>query len=75
MCGEFVILTPGVRPAWAGKDDQKRIMTPAEAVAAGADYLVIGRPVLKAPDRKAAVEKIMEEMKPIGARRISKTTK
>lgn len=61
--GNFVILTPGVRPAWAGKDDQKRIMTPAEAFSAGADYLVIGRPVLKAKDRKAAVHKILEEIK------------
>jgi orotidine-5'-phosphate decarboxylase len=60
--GEFVILTPGVRPEWAGKDDQKRIMTPAEAVAAGANYIVIGRPVLKAEDRRAAVEKILEEI-------------
>ncbi len=60
--GAFVILTPGVRPAWAAADDQKRIMTPAEAVAAGADYIVIGRPVLKAADRKAAVEKILEEL-------------
>ena len=60
--GAFVVLTPGVRPAWAGMDDQKRTMTPAEAVAAGADYLVIGRPVLKAEDRRAAVEKILEEI-------------
>ncbi len=60
--GEFVILTPGVRPEWAARDDQKRVMTPAEAVAAGADYLVIGRPVLKAEDRQAAVEKILREM-------------
>lgn len=60
--GAFVVLTPGVRPAWAGKDDQKRTMTPAEAVAAGADYLVIGRPVLKAEDRRAAVMKILEEI-------------
>jgi orotidine-5'-phosphate decarboxylase len=60
--GNFVILTPGVRPAWAGKDDQKRVMTPAEAVEAGADYLVVGRPVLKAEDRKAAVQKILEEI-------------
>lgn len=60
--GEFVILTPGVRPAWAGKDDQKRTMTPAEAVAAGADYIVIGRPVLKAADRNEAVRKIIAEI-------------
>jgi orotidine-5'-phosphate decarboxylase len=60
--GEFVILTPGVRPAWAAKDDQKRIMTPAEAVHAGADYLVVGRPVLKAGDRRAAVKKILDEI-------------
>lgn len=60
--GAFVVLTPGVRPAWSGKDDQKRTMTPADAVAAGADYLVIGRPVLKAEDRRAAVEKILEEI-------------
>ena len=61
--GAFVILTPGVRPAWADKDDQKRVMTPGEAVKAGADYIVIGRPVLKAMDRKAAVEKILEEIR------------
>jgi len=60
--GAFVILTPGVRPAWAGKDDQKRVMTPGEAVACGADYIVIGRPVLKASDRRAAVEKIVREI-------------
>ena len=60
--GRFVILTPGVRPAWAGKDDQKRTMTPAEAVAAGADYIVIGRPVLKAMDRNEAVRKIIGEI-------------
>lgn len=60
--GGFIILTPGVRPTWAGKDDQKRTMTPGEAVAAGADYIVIGRPVLKAPDRRGAVEKILDEI-------------
>jgi orotidine-5'-phosphate decarboxylase len=60
--GDFVILTPGVRPEWAGMDDQKRTMTPAEAVAAGADYIVIGRPVLKAKDRREAVKKIIEEI-------------
>lgn len=60
--GPFIILTPGVRPAWAAKDDQRRIMTPGEAVRSGADYIVVGRPVLKARDRKAAVEKILEEI-------------
>jgi orotidine-5'-phosphate decarboxylase len=60
--GTFIILTPGVRPAWAGKDDQKRVMTPGEAIRTGADFIVVGRPVLKAPDRKAAVQKILEEM-------------
>jgi len=60
--GAFVILTPGVRPAWADKDDQKRVMTPGEAIKAGADFIVAGRPVLKANDRKAAVEKILEEI-------------
>ncbi|MGC1454952.1 MAG: orotidine-5'-phosphate decarboxylase [Nitrospirota bacterium] len=60
--GEFIILTPGVRPEWADKDDQQRIMTPGEAVKSGADYIVVGRPVLKASDRRAAVEKILEEM-------------
>jgi orotidine-5'-phosphate decarboxylase len=69
--GEFVILTPGVRPAWAGKDDQKRTMTPAEAVAAGSDYIVIGRPVLKASDRKEAVKKIVEEIE-LGGQRQNK---
>jgi orotidine-5'-phosphate decarboxylase len=61
--GDFVILTPGVRPAWADKDDQKRVMTPGDAVAAGADYIVVGRPVLKASDRRAAVTMILEELK------------
>ncbi len=60
--GLFVILTPGVRPLWSGKDDQKRVMTPGDAVAAGADYIVVGRPVLQADDRKDAVEKIVQEI-------------
>jgi orotidine-5'-phosphate decarboxylase len=58
----FVVLTPGVRPAWAGTDDQKRVMTPGDAVRAGADYLVVGRPVLKEKDRRRAVQRILEEI-------------
>lgn len=50
LCGpDFLIVTPGVRPQWAALGDQKRVMTPQDAVAAGADYLVIGRPVTNPP--------------------------
>lgn len=55
---DFVIVTPGVRPSWAAAGDQKRVMTPAEALDAGADYIVIGRPVTAAPDPLKAVETI-----------------
>jgi orotidine-5'-phosphate decarboxylase len=72
--GEFVILTPGVRPAWADQDDQKRVMTPGEAVKAGADYIVIGRPVLKASDRKAAVKRILEDMESQKTEEMRRTT-
>jgi orotidine-5'-phosphate decarboxylase len=62
-CGrDFVLLTPGIRPQWADSGDQKRVMTPAEAVAAGADYLVIGRPITAAPDPAAAARRIVEEI-------------
>lgn len=62
-CGpDFLIVTPGVRPAFAAVDDQKRIMTPAEAVQAGADYLVIGRPIAKAADPAQAAELIVDEI-------------
>lgn len=53
---EFKLITPGVRPAWAEVNDQKRVMTPGEAVKAGADYLVIGRPITKPPDGMTPVE-------------------
>ena len=58
------IVTPGIRPAGAATGDQKRIMTPARAIVAGADYLVIGRPVLEAADPKAAAEAIVAEIAP-----------
>ncbi|MFN7931639.1 MAG: orotidine-5'-phosphate decarboxylase [Blastocatellia bacterium] len=58
----FVILTPGVRPAGAALNDQKRVMTPSEAVQAGADYLVIGRPITGAENPAAAAQKIREEI-------------
>lgn len=60
--GPLVILTPGVRPSWAGKDDQKRVLSPGEAVALGSDYIVVGRPVLKSSDRRAAARKILDEI-------------
>jgi orotidine-5'-phosphate decarboxylase len=59
---ELTIVTPGIRPAWAAAQDQKRIMTPAEAVAKGADYLVIGRPVTGAPSPNEAFLRIVEEL-------------
>ena len=58
----FLIVTPGVRPSGSAPDDQKRVMTPAEAVRAGADYLVVGRAILKAPDPARAARQISEEM-------------
>jgi orotidine-5'-phosphate decarboxylase len=56
------LVTPGIRPAGAATGDQKRIMTPAKAIAAGADYLVVGRPVMEAPDPRAAADAIVAEI-------------
>lgn len=58
----FLIVTPGIRPSWSPPDDQKRTMTPKEALREGADYLVIGRAVLHQPDPIRAVELIALEM-------------
>ena len=62
-CGEdFLIVTPGVRPTFAAKDDQKRVTTPGEALRSGADYLVIGRPISAAADPALAAGMILQEM-------------
>lgn len=58
----FLIVTPGVRPAGAAAGDQKRVMTPAQARAAGADLVVVGRPLRDAPDPAAAARAIVEEL-------------
>jgi orotidine-5'-phosphate decarboxylase len=58
----MVLVTPGIRPAGADAGDQKRIMTPASAIAAGADYLVVGRPIVAAADPKAAAQAIVAEI-------------
>jgi len=65
-CGEdLVIVTPGVRPDKGRRHDQARVMTPAEAIKAGADYVVIGRPIKEAPDPLKATKKILEEIRSV----------
>jgi orotidine-5'-phosphate decarboxylase len=59
---EMLLVTPGIRPAGADAGDQKRIMTPTAAIAAGADYLVVGRPIIAAADPRAAAEAIVAEI-------------
>ena len=62
-CGEdFVILTPGIRPAGKSSDDQKRVMTPREAIKLGADFLVIGRPIRNAANPVEAAKEILRKM-------------
>ena len=58
----FVLVTPGVRPESAAQDDQKRIATPASTIAAGSDYLVVGRPITAAADPRAAAQAVVREM-------------
>ena len=63
ICGpDFLLVCPGVRPSWSITGDQRRVMTPAAAIAAGADYLVIGRPITAAPSPQDAWEKICQEI-------------
>jgi orotidine-5'-phosphate decarboxylase len=60
-----LIVTPGVRPEGAGAGDQKRVMTPAQAIAAGADHIVVGRPIWQAPDPAAAARAIVASLPPL----------
>lgn len=61
-CDSFRIVTPGIRSVNATPNDQKRVLSPAEAVRGGSDYLVVGRPILNSPNRRAAVEAITEDI-------------
>ena len=62
-CGDdFVIVTPGIRPEWASPGDQRRFTTPAEAIRRGADYIVVGRPILEATDPFKAASNILDEI-------------
>jgi orotidine-5'-phosphate decarboxylase len=59
---DFLVVSPGIRPEWAAAQDQKRILTPAEAISKGVDYMVIGRPITQAPSPAEAFLKIEEEL-------------
>lgn len=59
---DLAVVTPGIRPAGAAHGDQKRVMTPADALRAGASHLVVARPIVAAPDRRAAAQAILAEM-------------
>ena len=63
LCGtDFLTVAPGIRPAWAVSGDQTRVATPRAALEAGADYLVIGRPITRAADPRQALERILQEL-------------
>lgn len=65
-CGaDFVTVTPGIRPAGADVGDQARVMTPAEALRGGADFLVIARPIIRAADPREALEAVVREIEPV----------
>lgn len=59
---KMVLVTPGIRPQWAAPDDQKRIMTPSQAISQGADFLVIGRPIIAAENPGEAFARVLEEV-------------
>jgi orotidine-5'-phosphate decarboxylase len=59
---DFLIVAPGIRPSWAEAGDQKRVMTPADAIVAGASYIVVGRPIIAVADPAQAAARILEEM-------------
>jgi orotidine-5'-phosphate decarboxylase len=61
---DFIIVTPGIRPAWAAKNDQRRVATPEVAIANGADFIVVGRPITKADSPAGAARMILDEMAP-----------
>lgn len=63
---DFIIMVPGIRPDWAEKNDQKRTMSPADAIKYGADYLVIGRPITNASDPSQAADRIAQEIETCG---------
>jgi len=63
---EIKLVSPGIRPSGAGRDDQARVMTPGEAARAGANFIVVGRPIFQAPDPAAAAEAILLELKGSG---------
>jgi len=65
-CGsDFLLVTPGIRPIWAAANDQKRIMTPQDAIKSGSDFIVVGRPITGAQDPREAAKRVLEEMEAV----------